>query len=85
VRQVTDRFRMRRALQGTLPGSLPIGDSLRRLTRLGVVLRQEFRLRGAVLGKLPFQHRQKGGKRKIVSMSIRLLIHKFHRNYTVFF
>ena len=47
---------MRRVLQGTLPGSLPIGDGLRRPPRLGVVLRQEFRLSGTGPRKLLFQH-----------------------------
>jgi hypothetical protein len=43
---------MRRALNGVLPGALPIGHGLRVTTRFGVMVRNEFRMRLGGLRKL---------------------------------
>ena len=44
LRQVSDRFHIRRALEGSLPGSLPVAEGGLVLTRLGIVVRHQLRL-----------------------------------------
>jgi hypothetical protein len=53
---MADGLEVRRALQGTLPSALPVGERLRTQARLGVMVRQQFRLGLHRLGKLRLQH-----------------------------
>ena len=53
---MANRLDVRRAFDGYLSRSLPIGDGLYTQARLGVVLRQQLRLRLADLGKARLHH-----------------------------
>ena len=54
--EVTDRFHIGRALAGSLPCLLPVGNGLLDEARLGVVMGQQLRLGLDGLGKLLLQH-----------------------------
>jgi hypothetical protein len=54
--EVPDRFQVGGALDGALPCLLPVGNGLRGEARLGAVVRQQFGLRLADLGKARLQH-----------------------------
>ena len=55
LRQLRHRFHMRRALQGALARPLPIAHGGLRLARLGIVMRQQLRLRLCRLREVRFQ------------------------------
>jgi hypothetical protein len=60
---VADRFRIGRTLQGALTSHVPVGQSLCAQARLGVVMRQQLRLR---LGRVRKPLRQHLGKALMV-------------------
>ena len=51
-----DRFRVGRALEGLLPGPLPIGDRLFQESRLGIMMRDQGGLRRRGFRKAVHQH-----------------------------
>src|SRR4029077_3249474 len=50
--EVTDCFHLSKAFKSALPSLLPVGNSLRQETRLGIVLGQQLGLRLADRGKM---------------------------------
>jgi hypothetical protein len=56
AREVADGFEVGRTLQCPFPCPLPVAHRQRTQACFGVVIRQQFRLRGDRLSKLPLQH-----------------------------